>query len=325
MGSRAIAVVCQDADVARTRFGAQGGAAGIIHTRTGRRFFSGQQAGLEQPVLDRLRAAADRCGLWEKLDTSWLILDCELMPWSVKAADLVREQYASVADAAGLGLAWAVDALERAGERGAETAELVHRFRGKSEMVKGYAEAVGRYNWPVDTVHDLKLAPFHLLATESAVHDDKNHGWHMEQLAELCQGDGLLIVTDYRVVELGDETSCADAIAWWEELTAAGGEGIVVKPWDFVARSGKGLVQPAIKCRGREYLRIIYGPEYTAEENLARLRQRSLGAKRSLARREFALGLEALHRFVEREPLRRVHECVFAVLAMESEPVDPRL
>ena len=325
MGSRAIAVVCRDADVARTRFGAQGGAAGIIHTRTGRRFFTGQQAGLEQPVLDRIRTAAQGCGLWEKLDTAWLILDCELMPWSVKAADLVRAQYASVADAAGLGLAQAVDALERAGERGADTAELAHRFRDKAEMVKGYAEAVGRYNWTVDTVDDLKLAPFHLLATEAAVHDDKDHGWHMAQLAELCRDDGLLTATDHRVVDLGDEASCADAIAWWEKLTAAGGEGIVVKPWDFVARSGKGLVQPAIKCRGREYLRIIYGPEYTAEENLERLRQRGLGAKRSLARREFALGLEALHRFVEREPLRRVHECVFAVLAMESEPVDPRL
>ena len=325
MGSRAIAVVSRDADVARTRFGAEGGAAGIIYTRTGRRFFTGQQAGLEQPVLDRIRTAADRCGLWEELGTSWLILDCELMPWSVKAADLVREQYASVADAASLGLARAVDALERASDRGADTVELACRFRGKAEMVKGYAKAVGRYNWPVVTVDDLKLAPFHLLATETAVHDDKDHGWHMEHLAELCKNDGLLTTTDHRVVDLGDEASCADAIAWWDGLTAAGGEGMVVKPWDFVARSGKGLVQPAIKCRGREYLRIIYGPEYTAEENLERFRQRSLGAKRSLARREFALGLEALHRFVEREPLRRVHECVFAVLAMESEPVDPRL
>ncbi len=324
MGSRAIAVVCRDADVARTRFGAQG-ETGIIYTRTGRRFFTGRQAGFEQPVLDRIRAAADRCGLWEKLDSPWLILDCELMPWSAKAADPVREQYAGVADAAGLGLARAVDALERAAERGADTAELVHRFRGKAEMAKGYAEAVARYNWPVDTADDLKLAPFHLLATETAVHDDKDHGWHMEHLAELCQGDALLTVTDHRVVDLGDEASCGEAIAWWEDLTASGGEGMVVKPWDFVVRSGKGLVQPAIKCRGREYLRIIYGPEYTAEENLARLRQRSVGAKRSLARREFALGLEALHRFVEREPLRRVHECVFAVLAMESAPVDPRL
>ena len=98
-----------------------------------------------------------------------------------------------------------------------------------------------------------------------------------------------------------------------------------MKPWDFAARKCKAILQPAVKCRGREYLRIIYGPEYTADGNLQRFRERDLRPKRSLARREFALGLEALARFVEREPLHRVHECVFAVLAMESEPVDPRL
>ncbi|MYE83784.1 MAG: polynucleotide kinase-phosphatase, partial [Gammaproteobacteria bacterium] len=104
-----------------------------------------------------------------------------------------------------------------------------------------------------------------------------------------------------------------------------GGEGIVVKPWEFAVRKGNAILQPAVKCRGREYLRIIYGPEYTAERHLEPLRKRDLRTKRSLARREFALGLEALARFAEREPLPRVHECVFAVLAMESEPVDPRL
>ena len=114
-------------------------------------------------------------------------------------------------------------------------------------------------------------------------------------------------------------------MAWWEELTGRGGEGMVVKPLDFVTQGGRGLVQPAVKCRGREYLRIIYGPEYTAPENLDRLRSRGLAGKRSLALREFALGMEGLERFVRREPLRRVHECVFGVLALESEPVDPRL
>ena len=100
---------------------------------------------------------------------------------------------------------------------------------------------------------------------------------------------------------------------------------MVVKPLDFVAKGKRGLLQPAVKCRGREYLRIIYGPEYTAPEHLGRLRQRHVGKKRSLALREFALGIEALDRFVRREPLRHVHECVFGILALESEPVDPRL
>ena len=139
-----------------------------------------------------------------------------------------------------------------------------------------------------------------------------------------CAG-GILVATPYRVIDVTDPDSEAEGIRWWEELTGRGGEGMVVKPLDFVAKGRRGLVQPAVKCRGREYLRIIYGPEYTAPENLERLRSRGLSAKRSLALREFALGIEALERFVRQEPLRRVHECVFGVLALESEPVDPRL
>jgi protein phosphatase len=104
---------------------------------------------------------------------------------------------------------------------------------------------------------------------------------------------------------------------------------MVVKPLGSLVagtgtRSGR-PVQPGVKCRGREYLRIIYGPEYLHPDNLSRLRSRALGGKRSLALREYALGLESLDRFVAAEPLWRVHEAVFAVLALETEPVDPRL
>jgi protein phosphatase len=135
----------------------------------------------------------------------------------------------------------------------------------------------------------------------------------------------MLQATPYLNVDLLDPTSQEQGVRWWQELTGRGGEGMVVKPQAFIVQGKKGLVQPAVKCRGPEYLRIIYGPEYAAPQNLERLRARGLGAKRSLALREFALGIEALERFVRREPLRRVHECVFGVLALESEPVDPRL
>jgi protein phosphatase len=154
----------------------------------------------------------------------------------------------------------------------------------------------------------------------------QDHVWHMgvaDRMAAI--GDTVVSRTQWRVIALGDERAVSDAIAWWEALTGDGGEGIVIKPREFVARGLKGLIQPALKVRGHEYLRIIYGPEYDAPENLVRLRERGLGAKRNLALREFALGHEALKRFVAREPLRRVHECVFAVLALESEPIDPRL
>jgi hypothetical protein len=164
------------------------------------------------------------------------------------------------------------------------------------------------------------------MASEGRVHIDKDHTWHMETIASLCAHDPeLLVSTRHRKVDLTDTTSESAAIAWWEELTSAGGEGMVVKPLEFIARGRKGPLQPAVKCRGPEYLRIVYGPEYDVPENLDRVRTRGLATKRSLALRELALGIEGLQRFVRNEPLRRVHECVFGVLALESEPVDPRL
>ena len=326
MGSRAIAVVCRDEAVARDRFGIEGQGAGVVYTRTGRAFFGpGDDAHFEGELLARVRAAADRCALWDRLETDWFCLDAELMPWSAKAGELLDKHYRPVAEAARVGLPLATATLEAASARGMDCGELAADFQARSAMADDYAAALERYVWPVADSTDLRLAPFHLLASEGAVHADKDHGWHMATLADLCEGDDVLAPTAHRIVDLEDPASCAEAVAWWESLTADGGEGMVVKPWDFVARKGNRVLQPAVKCRGREYLRIIYGPEYTAERHLSRLRQRDPRRKRGLAHREFALGLEALARFVEREPLHRVHECVFAVLAMESEPVDPRL
>ena len=319
-------MVCRDEDVARERFGIADQGAGVVYTRTGRPFFGpGEDTAFETELLARLRSAADGCDLWGTLQTDWFCLDAELMPWSAKAGDLLDEHYRPVAEAARMGLAGATAALEAATARGLDCTQLAEDFRARSAMADDYAAVLERYVWPVRDVSDLRLAPFHLLASEGAVHADKDHGWHMATLADLCSGDEVLTPTAHRIVELHDEASCSAATAWWESLTSEGSEGMVVKPWDFVARKGEAILQPAVKCRGREYLRIIYGPEYTAEANLTRLRKRDLRPKRSLARREFALGLEALARFVQREPLPRVHECVFGVLAMESEPVDPRL
>ncbi len=322
MGSRAVVVVCRDRDAARRRFGIVEDLAGICYTRTGRRFFDDRA--LEAEFIARIQRAMD--GLWEEFETDWICLDCELMPWSAKAQELLRQQYAAVGAAARASLADVIPALEGAERISVDVAPLLDRYRARASAAERYVEAYRRYCWPVTSLDDIKLAPFHVLATEGKVHADRDHVWHMETLRRLCAGDpGLLLATAYMVVDVTDAASQDAGAQWWEELTGRGGEGMVVKPFDFITRGPRGLVQPAVKCRGREYLRIIYGPEYALSENLERLRGRGLSTKRSLALREFALGIEALERFVRKEPLRRVHECVFGVLALESEPVDPRL
>jgi len=324
MGSRAVVIVCRDEDAARRRFGVIGEEIGICYTRTGRRFFD--DAKVEKEFLETVRTAAEAAGFWEQFQTDWICLDAELMPWSAKAQELLRQQYAAVGAAAHASLSETVELLEKLAPTNTDALQLLERCKLRLSSTNRYVSAYRHYCWPVRSISDLKLAPFHLLATEGTVHVQRDHVWHMEKLCELSKaGDGLLLATPYKQVDVTDTTTVEAATGWWEELTKRGGEGMVVKPLEFIARGRRGLAQPAVKCRGPEYLRIIYGPEYLLPENLERLRSRSTSAKRSLALREFALGIEALERFVRREPLRRVHECVFGVLALESEPVDPRL
>ena len=325
MGSRAVVVVCRDTETAKKRFGVADDTLGICYTRTGRRFFD--DTAIETELLGQLKEAIDKVDYWKVFNTDWICLDCELMPWSVKAQELLRQQYAPVGVSARIALEEAVASLETAAERGVDVSCIVDDYRQRAEAVTEYIKAYQQYCWHVQSVADLKLAPFHLLATEGAVYFDKDHLWHMEMLSKLCQNseDNPLFATSYGMVNVTDDTNQAEAICRWEELTEQGGEGTVIKPLDFIVQGKRGLVQPAVKCRGREYLRIIYGPEYTLPQNLKRLRTRGLSHKRSLALREFALGVEALERFVRREPLSRVHECVFGILALESEAVDPRL
>jgi protein phosphatase len=324
MGSRAVVIVCRNGETARRRFGVVDEGIGICYTRTGRRFFEDEK--IEKEFLEKVRAALDAADFWKEFQTDWVCLDAELMPWSAKAQELLRQQYAAVGAAAQASLKEAVAALEQLAANNGSAQPLVERYKLRLEAANLYVDSYRRYCWPVNSISDLKLAPFHLLATEGQVHTQRDHVWHMEKLAEVCKaGDGMLLATSYKLVDVTDPASIEDATRWWEELTGRGGEGMVLKPFDFIVRGRRGLVQPAIKCRGREYLRIIYGPEYLLPENLERLRNRGVGTKRSLALREFALGIEALERFARQEPLRRVHECVFGVLALESEPVDPRL
>jgi protein phosphatase len=327
MGSRAVLLVSRSPEAAAARFGLPAPEAGAIWTRTGRPFFP---PALTASLIGQVSAAAEQAGLFTELGTSWLLLDAELLPWNLKAGSLVRDQYAAVGAAAAASLPAAAAVLEQASARGlpdnaARVAALLARTQARSVNAAAFTAAYLRYCWPTDDLAGIRVAPFQLLATEGTVYHDRPHQWHLDVADRLAAAAPELIATTRRIaVEVADPASVAAGTQWWQDLTDAGGEGMVVKPAANLTRQ-PGLVQPGLKVRGREYLRLIYGPDYTEPANLARLRQRAVGHKRSLALREYALGLEALDRVARGEPLWRVHECVFAVLALESEPVDPRL
>lgn len=338
MGSRAVIVLCKSPETAAKRFGVTDGTRGIIYTRTGRRFFDDLTT--ETALLDRLDAVLTQTNFWEDFQTDWVCLDTELMPWSEKARGLIRAQYAPTGRAGAGGLSAAVTALEKACARGNRAFEvdkitsgqnvdpgmLLERYRTKQHDIAQYTEAYRAYCWTVNSIDDYRIAPFHILACEGRVFSQEQHVWHMEQIRKYMTGiDPVFMETPYLCVDTEEEASVQTGVSWWLELTASGGEGMVVKPECFTAKQGYKLLQPAVKCRGREYLRIIYGAEYLEAAHLKRLKVRSLNRKRTLALKEFSLGIESLTRFVKNEPLYRVHECAFGVLAFESEPVDPRL
>jgi protein phosphatase len=348
MGSRAVIVLCRNSETAKTRFGidcdSQKDVPGIIYTRTGRHFFAGAEKNHEQAILLRLQTVLNNSNFWDAFSTDWVCLDTELMPWSAKARALILEQYAPTGMAGRGGLAKAVSALESAKmsyngsgvsdiniESGTpgdmNLAAVLEDYKKRLECLELYTESYRRYCWQVSSADDYRIAPFHVLATEGKVWHDENHPRHLAVIRDYIAsgGDPIFIATNHLTVDLNDDASAAAAVDWWLNLTNSGGEGMVVKPLDFTARDKNALLQPAVKCRGREYLRIIYGPDYTAAVHLDRLRKRSLRRKQELALSEFALGMESLERFVNKEPFYRVHECVFAVLALENETVDPRL
>ncbi|OZF46975.1 polynucleotide kinase-phosphatase [Rhodococcus sp. 14-1411-2a] len=320
MGSRVVVVVCRDADTAREKFDAPQGSLGTAYTRTGRPVFDESLTG---ELISGVSDAIEKAGVWDELDSSWLILDCELMPWSAKAEGLIKTEYAAVAAVSRANLVAEAAVLASAGSRGLDVQELLERNTVRQVNLGEFTGAYRRYIWPTDGLDGVRIAPFQVLASNVGTYADRPHAWHLDVADRLVAAAPDMFATTRRIeVDLSMPDSVAAGEKWWEELTAQGGEGMVVKP---SANAPRGKMQPGMKVRGREYLRLIYGADYTDPDRLTALRNRNVGHKQSMALREYALGMEALDRSVRGEPLYSIHQAVFAVLALESEPVDPRL
>ncbi|MEH7254261.1 polynucleotide kinase-phosphatase [Neobacillus niacini] len=318
MGSRGILFLFKNKEVAKEYVGRE--TLGTIYTRTGRAFFKKE---LEEQIVGVLNNDLVKSGYFEMYNTDFVLLDSEILPWNLKAKDLILNQYAHVGEMAMLDRIKLNGSLQQAIEGGKDVIRWIEENDVGMENASVFNAVYQKYCWETEGLEGIQIAPFHTLAHSTETFFDKPHTWHMEKNKEFSGISRLFVETEFRVVS--DEASMIEAIEWWEEITEDGHEGFVVKPDSFNTRHKGKLLQPAIKVRGRKYLHIIYGMDYLLPENLLRLKKRNAGKKQRNALKEFALGVEAVNRFVKRESLERIHECVLGVLALEAEPIDPRL
>ncbi|QQE78709.1 AAA family ATPase [Alicyclobacillus sp. SO9] len=373
MGSRAVLALFRTEQIGKRYINRA--TLGTILTRTNAKFFNDED---EQRIVHKL--VADFAPYFAEMNTDVLLLDAEILPWNLKAAHLIENQYGLVADAAlytrekhlqslsefkekhqsdrapnaGAGLDDSGrDGVQRQqdlqdgpqgvqgslgvpkgpqGPQGRQIDVEIAAAEQKLDNARRFQRAFTYFCWNLDKPDAIQIAPFHILGFDSTSHFDKTHEWHMQQAQRLAALSDLVIDTPYRVVEMSDEKAKADIIDWWAETTSEGHEGFVFKPLNFIATSAHRdgnkadeLIQPAIKVRGREYLRIIYGMDYLEPENLEKLKKRSTKKKMRNALNEFMLSIESVERFLKLDRVDRIHECVLAAMAYESEPMDPRL
>lgn len=318
MGSRGILFLFKDKVAAAKHTGIE--SLGCIYTRTGKRFFENEA---EAQMLLQLNEELTRIHYFEEHQTDWVLLDAEIMPWNLKAKELISSQYAHVAENAVLDRSLLKEKLSAALPGNSELQAWLDEYEEKLENAIDFQKVFQKYCWDIDSSKPIQIAPFHVLAHSNRTFFDKPHTWHMEMNRQLASQSDLFVETEFKVIT--DQASEDEVIRWWQEITEDGHEGIVIKPEFYIARNKGKLLQPAIKVRGRRYLSIIYGMDYLEPKNLERLKNRNTGKKQKMALKEFALGLEGVTRYVNGETIERVHECSLGALAMESDPVDPRL
>ncbi|MDN4492918.1 polynucleotide kinase-phosphatase [Ureibacillus aquaedulcis] len=318
MGSRGILFLFKDSEVGRKYVGRE--TLGVIYTRTGRRFFD---MATEGEILSRINESLTANDYFNKHNTEFLLMDAEIMPWNLKAKELISSQYAHVAENAILDRGLLKDKIESAAGSNVDLAKWLKEYEDKLANARVFKDVFQKYCWEINEIDQIQIAPFHILAHSHETFFNKPHTWHMEMNKAFSLMDRLFVETEYMVIN--DRADEEEVIQWWGEITSDGHEGIVIKPETFISKYKGRLIQPAIKVRGRKYLHIIYGMDYLEPENLTRLKKRNVGKKQKHALKEFALGIEGIQRLINGESIERVHECVLGTLAMESDPVDPRL
>lgn len=274
--------------------------------------------GFEYPILMNARSGGfffrdptQAMALWQdvapKMKDDFIILDMEVMPWSLKAERLIANDFTLPGEAAQL---W----------RKRHQPELVDNATKFLEMVRIYGADA-----------PLEARVFHVLAAGRMMENKKKPNWvhyfdprygfyrtHEEQLAEIRALEGDIVKpTTYQVVDLDSAASKEASVRRWLDYCESGGEGFVYKTPTFFTLGSTGFpIQPAMKVRGRDYLRIIYGMDYLQPEYFDRLKQRGTKMKRLLAVQEQEIAIHILRCFINGNEIERLR-AVGAFLGLE--------
>lgn len=324
MGGRVTLLVCKQTQVAKKRFALPDGQRSSCLYRvkpdaSAYEFLQWEHELRSKGLFKHLESVIDASGIWESIEANWLLLDCELMPWAISNEPIqgVTELYTGLAAVGLESLEITIETLKGLSKTNDIAHTLVSSLSEDHNNLLSYRDVYRNYCKPVSKLEDIQVAPFHILASDKGLYTHASHEWHLKIAEILSEKDPLDVIqkTEHIYVDLSSEKEQEEAIEWWTELTHAGVEGMVIKPLHFTEFNNDALVQPAIKCRGKDYIRMVYGPNYL--NHLDALRQRVTTTKERLAFFEFALGTEGLKRLIDQKPTSQVLECFIATLALE--------
>lgn len=316
MGSRAVIFIAKNNAVAKKMINSD--SLGYIATRNGRPFFEQVQ---QQQMVNKIHEELLAKNYFEQFNTEFVLMDAEILPWNLKAHRLIDQQYETVAENALMDRHKIIEKLQLTND--IDVTNWLEEYTTKYKNAACFDAVFKNYCWATHELSGIQIAPFHILAHSSSTNFHETHSWHMKMNEFLAENSSLFIATEYRLID--SEKDELEVIEWWKEMTDIGHEGIIIKPLHYETYYKGKLLQPAIKVRGREYLRIIYGMDYTNETTMKKLKHRNPSRKMRNALLEFKLGIEGISRFVRSESNARIHECALATLALESDAIDPRL
>lgn len=329
-GEAVTVVIAKDEVQASKRFGVKKECFGIAINSKGHPYFKNKLQ--EQEFLRQFRKVLDQLDLWGSLESDWFCITGEMTPGSRNWQEL-STNYERISAATSSSLQAREEALKVALEAGLDVQQFVQADSVHKQYQERFSKVLGQHLQPFQQLEDHCFYPASILASEGKTYFDKDQLWHRKIWAQLGSledlsddiNTNLFRAPSFHWVDLDSEEEKREASAWFETLSDQGGAGVVVRSTKLAMEAGKDLLQPGLTVRGREYLRLIYGMDYDRPDLLESHRLRRLKDIRQLAVRQVALGNEALSRFVEKQDLTSVFECNFALLALQTNEIDPRL